>query len=132
MPREFSRPDRVAQQIQKEIAVIIQREVRDPRLGLCTVTEVEVSRDLAYAKIFVTFLDDADEAVKEALIALEESHVYIRHLLAKAMRLRIVPELRFSYDRSIVEGLRMSELAGKAIAEDTRKLEQSDRDQEEE
>ena len=56
MAREFARTDRVAQEIQKEIAMIIQREVKDPRLGMVTVNAVEITRDLAYAKIFVTFL----------------------------------------------------------------------------
>ncbi|WP_427979805.1 30S ribosome-binding factor RbfA [Agarivorans sp.] len=127
MPREFSRPDRVAQQIQKEVAVILQREVRDSRLGLVTVSAVEVTRDLAYAKIFVTFLDDSDEAVKASLEALEEHVGYVRHLLAKAMRLRAVPELRFQYDGSLREGLRMTELASQAVKDDQRKAEQSGR-----
>ena len=61
MAREFSRAQRVAQEIKKEIAVILQREVKDPRIGMVTVSDVEVSRDLAYAKIFVTFLFDEDE-----------------------------------------------------------------------
>ncbi len=56
MAREFKRSDRVAQEIQKEIAVILQREVKDPRIGMVTVSDVEVSSDLSYAKIFVTFL----------------------------------------------------------------------------
>ncbi|GGB00102.1 30S ribosome-binding factor RbfA [Agarivorans gilvus] len=128
MPREFSRPDRVAQQIQKEVAVILQREVRDSRLGLVTVSAVEVTRDLAYAKVFVTFLDDSDEAVKTSLEALEEHVGYVRHLLAKAMRLRAVPELRFQYDGSLREGLRMTELASQAVKDDQRKAEQSGRD----
>ncbi|SQK72081.1 ribosome-binding factor A [Tatumella ptyseos] len=66
MAKEFGRSQRVAQELQKEIALIIQREIKDPRLGMMvTVSSVEVSRDLAYAKVFVTFLNDKDEdAVK--------------------------------------------------------------------
>ncbi len=56
MSREFKRSDRVAQELQKEIAIILQREVKDPRIGMVTVSDVEISRDLAYAKVFVTFL----------------------------------------------------------------------------
>ncbi|WP_026958554.1 MULTISPECIES: 30S ribosome-binding factor RbfA [Aliagarivorans] len=130
MPREFSRPDRVAQQIQKEVAVILQREIRDQRLGLTTVSEVEVTRDLAYAKVFVTFLNDDAESVKGGMEALEEHGPYIRHMLAKQMRLRAVPELRFQYDRSLQEGLRMSELASQAVKEDQKKAEQSGRSDE--
>ncbi|MFM2482892.1 30S ribosome-binding factor RbfA [Celerinatantimonas sp. YJH-8] len=126
MAREFSRPQRVAQQIQKEVAVIIQREIKDPRLGLVTVSSVDVTRDLAYAKIFVTFLDDSDEGIKQGLEALEESKPYIRSLLSKAMRLRAVPELRFAYDRSLAEGIRLSNLASKAVKEDLRKQQEHD------
>lgn len=61
MAREFKRSDRVAQELQKEIAIILQREVKDPRIGMVTVSDVEVSSDLAYAKVFVTFLFDHDE-----------------------------------------------------------------------
>lgn len=129
MAREFSRPQRVAQQIQKEVAVILQREIKDPRLGLVTVSSVDVTRDLAYAKVFVTFLDDSEEGVKEGLEALIEMAPYIRSLLGKAMRLRAVPELRFHYDRSLVEGMRMSILATEAVQSDKRK--QDDNESEE-
>jgi ribosome-binding factor A len=69
MAKEFGRPQRVAQEMQKEIALILQREIKDPRVGMMTtVSGVEMSRDLAYAKVFVTFLNDQDEAaVKTAL-----------------------------------------------------------------
>lgn len=63
MAKEFGRPQRVAQEMQKEIALILQREIKDPRVGMMTtVSGVEMSRDLAYAKVFVTFLNDQDEA----------------------------------------------------------------------
>ncbi len=66
MAKEFGRPQRVAQEMQKEIAIILQREIKDPRVGMMTtVSGVEVSRDLAYAKVFVTFLNDQDEAGSE-------------------------------------------------------------------
>lgn len=122
MAREFKRSDRVAQEIQKEIAVILQREVKDPRIGMVTVSDVEVSRDLAYAKIFVTFLFDNDqEAITQGMKGLEKASPYIRTLVGKAMRLRIVPELRFIYDESLVEGMRMSNLVSNVIREDEAK-----------
>lgn len=65
MAREFKRSDRVAQELQKEVAIILQREVKDPRIGMVTVSDVEVSSDLAYAKVFVTFLFDHDKQVIE-------------------------------------------------------------------
>ncbi len=122
MSREFSRADRVAQELQKEVAIILQREVKDPRIGMVTVSDVEVTKDLSYAKVFVTFLFDHDDAASEqGMKALEKASPYIRTLLGKAMRLRIVPELRFMYDRSLVEGMRMSNLVTDVIRQDQAK-----------
>ena len=122
MSREFKRSDRVAQELKKEVAVILQREVKDPRIGMVTVSDVEVSRDLAYAKIFVTFLFDNDqEAINQGMKGLEKASPDIRSLVGKAMRLRIVPELRFIYDESLVEGMRMSNLVSNVIREDEAK-----------
>ncbi|WP_159566048.1 30S ribosome-binding factor RbfA [Budvicia diplopodorum] len=119
MAREFSRTQRVAQEMQKEIAMILQREVKDPRIGMATVSGVEVSRDLAYAKVFVTFLNDGDEeSVKGGLKALLDASGFIRSLLGKAMRLRVVPELTFAYDNSLVEGMRMSNLVTNVVRND--------------
>ena len=122
MSREFKRSDRVAQELKKEVAVILQREVKDPPIGMVTVSDVEVSRDLAYAKIFVTFLFDNDqEAINQGMKGLEKASPYIRSLVGKVMRLRIVPELRFIYDESLVEGMRMSNLVSNVIREDEAK-----------
>ena len=122
MSREFKRSDRVAQELQKEVAIILQREVKDPRIGMVTVSDVEVSRDLAYAKIFVTFLFDSDQAaIEQGMVGLEKASPYIRSLVGKAMRLRIVPELRFIYDESLVEGMRMSNLVSNVIRQDEAK-----------
>ena len=122
MSREFSRADRVAQELQKEVAIILQREVKDPRIGMVTVSDVEVTKDLSYAKVFVTFLfDHGDAAIEQGMKALEKASPYIRTLLGKAMRLRIVPELRFMYDRSLVEGMRMSNLVTDVIRQDQAK-----------
>ncbi|MDR7343540.1 ribosome-binding factor A [Pantoea alhagi] len=123
MAKEFGRPQRVAQELQKEIAMIIQREIKDPRVGLMvTVSGVEVSRDLAYAKVFVTFLNDDDaDSIKGGIKALQDASGYIRSLLGKAMRLRIVPELTFFYDNSLVEGMRMSNLVTNVVKNDAQR-----------
>lgn len=129
MAREFNRSQRVAQEIKKEIAVILQREVKDPRIGMVTVSDVEVSRDLAYAKIFVTFLfDDNADQVKQAMLGLEKASPYIRTLLGKAMRLRIVPELRFEYDRSLVDGMRMANLVSQVVRQDSQRQQHSEQE----
>jgi ribosome-binding factor A len=118
MAREYARTDRVGQQIQKEIAVILMREIKDPRLSMTTVSAVEVTRDLAYAKVFVTFFNDKEDEIKASLEVLTEAEGYIRSLLAKRLRARIMPHLRFVYDKSMVEGVRMSALVDQAIASD--------------
>ncbi|ABG12014.1 ribosome-binding factor A [Yersinia pestis] len=123
MAKEFSRSQRVSQEMQKEIALILQREIKDPRVGMATVSGIELSRDLAYAKVFVTFLnvltDNADpDTVKNGIKALQDASGYIRTLLGKAMRLRIVPELTFAYDNSLIEGMRMSNLVSNVIKND--------------
>ncbi|MCF5878171.1 30S ribosome-binding factor RbfA [Aeromonas veronii] len=132
MAREFSRTRRVGQQIQREIALILQREVKDPRIGMVTVSDVEVSRDLNYAKIYVTFLqlENDAERIKEGLQGLTEAAGYIRSLLGSAMRLRVVPELRFYYDQTLVEGMRLSNLVTKTVREDKRRMAESGRDEE--
>ncbi|WP_193015682.1 30S ribosome-binding factor RbfA [Proteus sp. FME41] len=132
MARDFSRSQRVSQEMQKEIAIILQREVKDPRIGMATVSGVEVSRDLAYAKVFVTFLNlsggekSEEEMVADGLTALNEAAGFIRSLLGKAMRLRIVPELTFAYDNSLVEGMRMSNLVSNVVKNDEERRHKED------
>ena len=121
MAREFARTDRVGQEIQKEVAMIIQREVKDPRLGMVTVNAVEVTRDLAYAKVYVTFLTIGDQTETESETILNEASGFIRSLLAKRIKARIMPELRFVYDSSMAEGVRMTSLVDKAVEEDIRR-----------
>jgi ribosome-binding factor A len=110
MPKEFGRSQRVSSQMQKELAVILQREVHDPRIGFVTVNEVVLSKDLAVAKIYITVLN-ADEAGKLSNVAaLNEMSSFLRHELAKRMRLRHISELHFRYDHSFDTGMRVSEL----------------------
>ncbi|WP_150049990.1 MULTISPECIES: 30S ribosome-binding factor RbfA [Methylomonas] len=110
MAREFGRSQRVASEMQKELALILQREVQDPRLGFITVNEVELSKDLAVAKIYFTVLN-ADSAGKQRnLEVLNEMAPFIRHELAKRMRLRHMSELHFHYDHSFDTGMRVDAL----------------------
>ncbi len=111
MPKEFGRSQRVASQMQKELAEILQREVHDRRLGFVTVNEVVLSKDLAVAKIYITVLNAADEAAKQANVkVLNEISPFIRHELARRMRLRHISELHFYYDHSFDTGMRVAEL----------------------
>ncbi|MDV2300014.1 30S ribosome-binding factor RbfA [Vibrio cholerae] len=131
MPKEFSRTQRVAQQLQKELAMILQREVRDSRLGMVTISDVEVSRDLAYAKVFVTFLCIGEQTPESCLAALREHEVQIRMILGKQIRLRLTPEIRFYYDNTLVEGMRMSNLVTEVINSDKRRKHEAGRDEDE-
>ncbi len=131
MSKEFSRTQRVSQQLQKELAVILQREIRDSRIGMVTVSDVEVSRDLAYAKVFVTFLCIGEQTPESCLAALKEHEVHVRMLLGKRIRLRLTPEVRFTYDETLVEGMRMSNLVSEVINQDKQRAKESGREDEE-
>ncbi len=131
MAKEYSRTQRVAQQIQKEIALILQREVKDPRISMVTVSGVDVSRDLAYAKIHVTFLTVGDQTPEGGLAALEEAKWYIRTLLGKAIRLRITPEISFFFDESLTEGMRISNLVTQTVRDDEARHVDDEKDGEE-
>ena len=110
MAREFGRSARVSSQMQKELALILQRDINDPRLGFITINEVEVSKDLAVAKIYVTVLNVDEQGKKNNVKWLNELAPVIRHELARRMRLRHISELRFYYDDSFDTGMRVSEL----------------------
>ncbi|CAH6798084.1 30S ribosome binding factor [Vibrio chagasii] len=127
MSKEFSRTQRVSQQLQKELALILQREVRDSRIGMVTISDVEVSRDLAYAKVFVTFLCIGEQTPESCLAALKEHEVPIRMALGKRIRHRLTPEVRFTYDNTLVEGMRMSNLVSEVLNDDKRKQEAAGR-----
>ncbi|MBW6393147.1 30S ribosome-binding factor RbfA [Billgrantia antri] len=117
--REFKRTDRVGDQLQKELAVLIQREVKDPRLGMVTVSGVTVSRDLGYADVYVTLLgEDSPERIKENLKVLKQAAGFLRSQIARRIKLRHVPELRFHYDESVVRGQRLSSLIDEAVESD--------------
>ncbi|HIF86779.1 MAG TPA: 30S ribosome-binding factor RbfA [Gammaproteobacteria bacterium] len=131
-----ARTQRVADQIRREIAVLIQMELNDPRIGMVSVTAVKVSRDLSYAKIYVTVLNSLADSgavnsstlsapgqldkleIEENLKALNKASGYLRSLLAKRLTLRSVPKLRFHYDGSVERGRHLSELIDNALAAD--------------
>lgn len=118
MAKEFSRTQRVAQQLQKELALILQRELKEPRLAMTTISSVDVSRDMGYAKVYITFLTIGDQTEEESLAILREKAPYIRSLLGKQIRLRVTPELNFIFDQSLTEGMRISNLVSKAVRDD--------------
>ena len=120
MAREFSRPQRVAEQLQRELALLIQREVKDPRLGMVTVAAADVSKDLSYATIWVTFMGkDTEEEISEALAVLEDVSGYLRSMLGKRIHMRHTPALRFKYAEAQARGRAMSSLIKEARKRDS-------------
>lgn len=121
MAREFKRTDRVSEQLQRELAQIIQLEIKDPRVGMVTVSGVEVSKDLYYATVFVTFLGigEDDASINAALQILNQASGFIRSAIGKRMKLRVIPEVKFQFDSSITRGSELSALINKAREKDT-------------
>ena len=111
MPREFTRAERVSDAVQQELAVLIRDGVRDPRVGMVSVTDVDVSRDLAYAKIHVT-----QDEIDQAMAALNGASGYLRKLLASSIKLRITPRLTFLFDESGRRGQHLSALIDYAMS----------------
>jgi ribosome-binding factor A len=117
--RESGRDLRVADFIRDEIALIIQREMRDPRVGMVSVNEVRVSRDLSYADVYVSSLDADDDAARRALIeVLNKAAGYFRSELAKRHTMRTTPKPRFHYDELMERGPRLDALIEKAVRAD--------------
>lgn len=116
MAKEFSRTRRVGEQMQRDLAELIHRELKDPRIGFVTISAVEVSRDLEHAKVFVSLLGEGD--IDETLAALTHAAGFLRRELGRRMTTRTVPRLRFVHDTSIAEGNRLSSLIDEAVRRD--------------
>ncbi len=116
MAKDFARTERVAEQIQRELAELLRLEVKDPRVRMVTLTGVEVARDYSHAKVFYTTLQGADKAVQQGL---ERASGFLRSQLAHSMKLRVMPQLHFVYDTSVERGARLSQLIDEAVASDS-------------
>ena len=114
MPKDFSRTLRVADQIQRELAGLIDREIKDPRIIKITLTSVEVDRDYAHAKVFYTTLGSKEEnfLVEKGL---ERASGFLRMQLSHRMKLRSIPQLHFIYDKSVEHGIYLTRLIDEAI-----------------
>lgn len=111
MPREFFRSDRVAAQFQRELAELLRTEIKDPSLGMVTLSDVEVTRDMSLIKAYVSFMAAA-ESPQKCVKALNQHAQKLRRALSGRIRLRVMPELRFIHDDSIERGMRMEALLG--------------------
>jgi len=115
MPKDYPRGRRIADQIQRELSEIIRLELKDPRVGLITITDVEVTQDNAHAKVFFTALGEPVQQ-EAATRALNHAAGFMRSELAQRLKLRTVPQLRFDYDVSMERGMRLSELIDQAVS----------------
>lgn len=117
MAKDYPRSRRVAEQIQREMADILRNEIHDPRVGMVTVTEVDITHDLEHAKIYFTVFESEARAL-EAGKALNHAAGFIRSQLGSRMRLRIVPQITFVYDTSVARGAELSRIIDEAVAAD--------------
>lgn len=125
MPKDFSRSRRVGEQIQRELALLLQREVRDPRLSQVTISAVKVTRDMSQATVYFTVLGKKED-VPPIQQALEKASGFLRHALAEHLVMRSLPHLKFIYDDSISRGSELSSLIDEAIAADRKKHKDSE------
>ena len=116
MPKESSRGRKIGDLIKRELAVLVQSEIKDPRIGMVTINEATVSRDLAYADVYFTVLPSENTEIVEEV--LNEASGFLRSQLAKVLSTRTTPKLRFHYDNTIESGARMNKAIDKALARD--------------
>ncbi len=119
MGREYSRTDRVADHLRQELAQLIQLQMRDPRVDMVSITDVEVSKDLAHARVFYTALGkDSVEDARDVTATLNRAAGFLRSQLSKDSTLRTVPALQFRFDASVGRGRYMEDLIERAVERD--------------
>ena len=119
MAKEYARTQRVADYLQRELAALIQHQVRDPRIGMVSVTGVDVSRDLGHARIYYTAVGlDSSEEAKESTDALNKAAGFLRTQLSRDSSMRSVPQLRFYFDSSVGRGRDLEDLIQRATRAD--------------
>jgi ribosome-binding factor A len=119
MAKEYARTQRVADYLQRELAGLIQHELRDPRIGMVSITGVDVSRDLGHARVYFTELNsNSAEQAKDCAAALNRAAGFLRTELSRDSAMRSVPQLRFYYDASVGRGRELEDLIRQAADAD--------------
>lgn len=116
MPKDYPRSERIASQIQRELAMLVQHGVKDPRLSSPSILEVQVTKDLSQAKVYFSVLNPEDAA--QSLQALNHASGYLQREIGKVLKARITPKLKFIYDDSNIRGRNLSDLIDSAVARD--------------
>lgn len=117
MAKDHSRSRRIAEQIKREMAELLQLELKDPRVGMLTLTDVEITPDYAHAKIYFTLLNQG-HSLEETMAGLNRAAGFLRSQLAHRLSLRVVPQLHFVFDSSVAHGVELSHLIDEAVRED--------------
>jgi len=136
MASNSSRIRKIGDQIQRDLSMIIQQEVKDPRVGMVTINDVKVSTDLSYADVYFTCMafgpQEAEQEQKkihhEQEVLLNKAAGFMRSRLAQGLNLRVMPQLRFHYDEIIETGSKVSALIEKAVNEDAKRSSDTDQD----
>ena len=118
MPKDFPRTRRVGEQLKRELAELMRSEFDDARMPLVSITAVEVSRDMAHAKVLVTLVGGDEQDRSEVVAELNHAAGHLHHELGRRMRLRVVPRPRFAYDESVERGADLSALIDAAVDRD--------------
>ena len=116
MPKEYARSERMASQIQRELASLVQTGLKDPRLSTPSILEVQVSKDLAHARVYFSVLQPEDAA--DCLDALNSASGFLQREIGKTLKARVTPKLSFIYDDTDIRGRQLSDLIDSAIASD--------------
>jgi len=122
MPADYSRSRRVGELIQRELATMLARDVKDPRLVFVSITAVDVTRDLGLAKVFYTVINANDDTINQSKEKVHEGLTkaagFLRYELGQRIKLRVVPRLEFRYDESVLRGAQLTQLIDSAVADD--------------
>lgn len=119
MAKDYNRSDRVADAMQRQLALMIPKEIRDPRLGMVNINSVDVARDLSQAKVYVTLVGESNfDVCRQSVAVLNKASSYLRVLLGKEMTMRSVPKMQFVFDESAIRGQQLSSLIDEAVAKD--------------
>lgn len=119
MPKDYPRSDRISSQIQRDLARLVQNELKDPRLSAPSILDVEVSKDLSHAKVYFSVLNGED--APDCLLALKSASGFLQREIGKTLKARITPRLSFVYDDTDIRGRQMSDLIDAAVAADKSK-----------
>ncbi len=118
MPAEFSRTERISSEIMRDLATLIREEIRDPRIGMVTIQEARVSRDLSIAKIYYSVLNETEGGIHQQILT--KASGFLRHRLGQKIRLRKIPELQFIFDSTLQNANELTALIEHSVAVDQR------------